>query len=309
MPIKTVARCAWVSLLLFISTQVHALQYDIGEFGINFGNRFSAGAAWRLEDPDPALIGKTNLNPDLCAGDDCLSLANDPAANQRLVDAPGAFFGHFSDDGNLNYDKGDLVSVIGKITTDLSVEWRDFSLKARSLYFFDSINSDFDESHPNTTFQDATTRRDDFVDGLVGEEFRLLDLVLSGFFFVGDRGISVSLGQQKIRWGEANLLALNSLNEINPPDARLLHQVGVQISEVFLPVPLAVISGDIFPDLGITAEAFYQLEWKLIIADPGGSFYGSIDPLYCSESSPYRYGLISLGQFNEDPIDAADGRG
>ncbi len=286
-----------------------ALEYDIGDFGISFTNRVSLGAAWRIEDRDPALISKLNLDPNLCDGDDCLSFTNDPTANQRLVDAPGAFFGHGGDDGNLNYDKGDMVAAVGKLTTDLGISWKDFNLKARVISFYDDTNTDFEETHWNTKYQPSRSLRDDGIEELVGNEVALLDLVLSGFFFVGERGLSISVGQQKIRWGEANLLALNSINEINPPDARRLHQTGAQINEVFQPVPLAVISGDLFPDQGITAEAFYQLEWKPVIADPGGSFYGTIDPLYRSPDSPYRYGLISLGQFSEDPLVAGENRG
>lgn len=296
-------------MLAVIAMPSSALDFKLGDFGFSVVNRVVVGAAWRLEDPDPALIGKLNLNPGLCDGDDCLSLANDPAANQRLVDAPGAFFGHFSDDGNINYAQGDLVSALGKITTDLNVSWQDYNLKVRGIYFFDEINRNFDETHWNTNYQNATSRRDDEVESLIGDKLRLLDLVASGFFFLGERGVTLSVGQQKVRWGEANLIALNSLSEINPPDARQLHQVGVQINEVFQPVPLALISGDIFPDYNITGEAFYQLQWKPVIADPGGSFYGSIDPLYRSESDPNRYALVSLGQFSEDPLDQGNGRG
>lgn len=289
-----------------IALPASALEYDIGEFGISFTNRVSVGAAWRIEDQDPDQISKLNLNPRLCDVDDCLSFANDPGPNQRLVDAPGAFSAHNSDDGNMNFDKGDMVAAIGKVTTNLTISWRDFNLKAKAISFFDEINTDFEETHWNTNYQDATSIRDNDIEGLVGNEVALLDLVLSGFFFLGDRGISVAVGQQKIRWGEANLIALNSINEINPPDARRLHQTGVQINEVFQPVPLAVISGDLFPDLGITAEAFYQLQWKPVIADPGGSFYSTIDPLYRADGTPDRYGLISLGQFNEDPLGGPD---
>lgn len=292
-----------------ISLDATALEYDLGEFGISFTNRVSVGAAWRIEDQDPALIAKLNLDPGLCGGDDCISFTNDPTANQRLVDAPGAFFGHIGDDGDINYEKGDMVAAVGKLTTDLGISWRDFNLKARAISFYDDVNTDFEETHWNTNYQPNRTLRDDGVEELVGNEIAILDLVLSGFFYVGDRGLSVSVGQQKIRWGEANLIALNSINEINPPDARRLHQTGAQINEVFQPVPLAVISGDLFPDQGITAEAFYQLQWKPVIADPGGSFYGTIDPLYRSTDSAYRYALISLGQFSEDPLVEGEDRG
>ena len=299
-----------LALLLLASSPLHALDFDVGEFGISFVNRFTIGAAWRIEERDPDLIGKLNLDPDLCAGDDCLSFTGDPEPIMRLVEAPGAFFGDKVDDGNLNYDQYDMVAGLAKVTSDLSINWRDFNLKARGIAFYDAVNTDFDEFHPNNDqvvadgvggYQQRFTPRDDSTESVWGNDVRLQDLALSGFFFFGDRAVNLTLGAAKLRWGEANLIALNSLNEINPPDIRGLRQPGGQINEVFQPVPLVAISGDVFPDLGITAEAFYQLSWEPAIADPGGTFFGDVDALY--RSGPASYAAINLGYFPEDPLE------
>lgn len=304
------ARTAGAMLLLGgITSPALALDFSFGEFGIGLTNRVSIGGQWRIEDRDPALLGKLNLNPSLCEGDDCISFSGDPAPNQRLVDAPGGFFADKVDDGNWNYDVGDIVAGVAKLTTDLSVSWRDFNLKARGIAFFDAVNTDFDEFHPNNVdtappgaggYQPEFTRRDSGVEDVIGNDVRLQDLALSYFTFLGDRGVNLTLGQAKIRWGEANLIAVNALNEINPPDLRGLRQPGGQINEIFQPVPLIAISGDVFPDYGITAEAFYQLQWKQAVADPGGAFFADIDALYRTGSQ--NYAAINLGQFPEDPL-------
>lgn len=293
-----------------------ALEFNVKDVGITWNNRISLGAAWRVEDRDPDLIGKLNLDPGLCEGDDCISLNGDPAPNQRLVDAPGGFFADKQDDGNLNYDQWDMIAGLAKVTSDLSMSWRDFTFKARGIAFFDQINYDFDETHPNNVntapagaggYQNPTSRRDSGTEDLVGASVRLQDLALTGTFFLGDRLLSVGIGSQKVRWGEANLIALNSLNEINPPDIRGLRQPAGQINEVFQPVPMILLSGDVFPNLGITAEAFYQLQWKRVIADAGGSFFGELDALY--REGTKNYAAINLGQFPEDPlVDNGDGR-
>ncbi len=302
---------------LWLSTQpASALEYSLGDLSIGLVNRASIGAQWRIEDRDPALVGKLNLNPELCAGDDCHSFTGDPAPNQRLVDAPGAFFGDKQDDGNLNYDNGDLVAGVAKLTTDLSIGWGAFRLKARTIAFFDEVNQDFLEYHPNNAqtvqtegaggYQPEFTPRDGGVEDISGSSVELQDLVLTGEFFLGDRALTTSLGQQKIRWGEANLIALNSISEINPIDARRLRMPGNQINEIFRPVPLAVLSGDVFPDWGITAEAFYQLQWDPVQADPGGTYFADTDLLY--REGPYNIGLVNLGYFPEDPL-VDDGTG
>lgn len=286
-----------------------ALEFNFGDIGISLVNRVSIGAQWRIEDRDPKLIGKLNLNPALCEGDDCISFQGNPEPNQRLVDAPGGFFADKVDDGNLNYDTGDIVAGLAKLTTDLSLNWGELTFKARGIAFFDEVNTGFDEFHPNNEdtapagaggYQPAYTERDAGAEGIVGNDVRLMDLALSYFMFLGDRGVSMTLGQTKLRWGEANLIAVNSLNEINPPDLRGLRQPGGQINEIFQPVPLVAISGDLFPDQGITAEAFYQLQWRPVIADPGGSFFADIDALY--REGAYSYGGINLGFFPEDPL-------
>ncbi len=297
-------RLPWLLLGVLGCGSVQALEFDFHDIAITWNNRISLGAAWRLEERDPALIGKLNLDPHLCDEDDCLSLSGDPGPNQRLVDAPGAFFAHTQDDGNLNYDRGDMTAGLAKITSDLSMSWGDYSFKARGIAFYDVVNVDFDEPHPfnfdssnRNCCQPAVSRRDDSVERLVGYDFELHDLVLGGSWYLGERVVSASIGQQKIRWGEANLIALNSINEINPPDGRRLRQPTAQINELFQPVPMALVSGDLFPDQGITGEAFYQFGWKPVIADPGGSFLGEVDPLYRDSA----YAILALGQFPEDP--------
>lgn len=274
-----------------------AVEYSLGPVDLSWINRISLGAAWRLEERDPNLIGKRNLDPTLCAEHNCQSLSGDPAPNQELVDAPGGFLAHNMDDGNLNYDPGDLVAGLVKWTSDLSGSYGDLSFKARAIGFYDFVNTDFQETHSNTRYQPARTPRDPQVDRLIGQAIELHDLVVTMPFTIGENFYDLSVGQQKIRWGEANLIVLNSLNEINPPDGRRLHQPGFQVNELFLPVPMVVLSGDLDVDLGLGIQAFYQFGWRPVLADPGGSFYADIDALHKDET----YAMLGIGNQAEDP--------
>lgn len=69
-----------------------------------------------------------------------------PAA--RLTAAPGQFSPNF-DDGNWNYDKGDVFSGVAKITQDITLTWGDSGLFVKSLFFYDEVNNNFTEFHPN----------------------------------------------------------------------------------------------------------------------------------------------------------------
>ncbi|MGH8517582.1 MAG: DUF1302 family protein, partial [Panacagrimonas sp.] len=92
------------------ATPALALNFAVpgdGEATIN--TTITLGAGWRMEDRANDLVGKGNLNPNVCGGQfqSCQGLFRDqsfPAA--RLTSAPGQFSPNF-DDGNWNYDKGD----------------------------------------------------------------------------------------------------------------------------------------------------------------------------------------------------------
>ena len=148
-----------------------AFEFEYGELYGSLKNRVSLGASWRLEQRDERLIDKNNLNPSLCGSgvdDACISFNGNNELNQKLVDAPGSHFALNKDDGNLNYDQGDIVAAVSKLTSELSMTWGDFVFKAGGTAFFDTVNYDFDEYHPDTTYQPRRTKRDDTV-AVVGD--------------------------------------------------------------------------------------------------------------------------------------------
>jgi hypothetical protein len=270
-------------------------EFSLGdEVGLTWLNRITVGGAWRMEDRDPDLIGKLNLNPNLCDGDDCRDFGGDTAPNQRLVDAPGGFAAHNTDNGDLNYDKHDMVFATAKWTTDLKFKWRELTFHLRGQGIFDEVNTGFDERHPNTRFQPAETPRSSRVEKQVGKRWDLLDGYLSYPLVVGDRTFHLTLGEQRIRWGEANTIQLNSIGEINPPDQNLLFFPGVELADIFKPVGLATLSTDLAENL--TLDLVYQYRWEPIRPAAAGSFLSTSDIAGGGD-----YAVIAEGQFPEDP--------
>jgi hypothetical protein len=100
------------------------------------------------------LVAKGALDPNVCEGPNgayqlCQGLFKDqifPA--QHLVRAPGAASSNF-DDGDLNYNKGAVVQAVAKVTQDLSLTYDNFGFFGRALFFYDAVNDDFTENHPN----------------------------------------------------------------------------------------------------------------------------------------------------------------
>ncbi|HWU68504.1 MAG TPA: DUF1302 domain-containing protein [Stenotrophobium sp.] len=274
----------------------YALDYQWGDFGFTWKNRVSAGAAFRMQKPSGNLIGKLNIpgQQNLCAPDDCISFTGDPAPNQRLVDAAGSFFGGNSDNGEMNYQRYDVVAAASLLDTDFKVTYHDFMVRVRGFGFFDPVNNHFKEHHNNTLYQPAETRRSNDANRRIGKNFELMDAYGQYSFDAFDHHAVLSVGQQGIRWGESTLVAVNSIAEINPPSQANLYMPGIQFNELFLPVPSALLSVDVAS--GLTVDLMYQFGWRPVQFAAAGSFLSSSDII-----GGGNYVTIGLGQFPEDP--------
>lgn len=273
-----------------------ALDFSLGPVNGQAKITLSSGLAVRTEEPARQFIGKTNIQgqQNLCP-DDCLSFTGNLEPTQRLLAAEGGFFILNGDDGNLNYEQGDIVYASSKLTPQLSLTWGEWLLKASAIGIYDPVNDNFDERHPNTLFQPAQTPRphrytDDFALSLKPRE-----LFLSGPIPLGDsRQLSVSVGAQNIRWGEANTFLFSTLNQINPPDATVARMPGFQLSELPIPVPSLLLSTDLAE--GLSMDLIYMLGWEPVVVDPPGSFMSTSDVAGGGD-----HAIFTLGGFVEDP--------
>jgi len=283
-------------LLLAAAPETPALEYELGGGNLTIKNRVSTGAAWRLQERSNALVGKLNVpgQQDLCATDNCYSITGDPAPNARLVAAPGSIFAVNADDGNNNYDRYDLVAATSKFATDLTFEKGEFLARVRGIAYYDPVNAELNERHFDTRFQDQRVRRPSGIADNFAKGVKLYDAFVQYTTEIADRAAVISVGQQTIRWGESNLLALNSVSEINPPNQNFLRFPGGEINEIFQPVPVALLSMDLFDN--VSGELLYQFGWKRIEPDAAGSFFSDND---IAGDGPYA--VIGLGQFGEDP--------
>jgi len=285
-----------VAVLALVSTQGQAIEFEWQGVEGAWKNVLSVGAAMRMQERSNELLGKLSVpgQQTLCQPDDCISLDGDPEPNQRLVDAEGSFFGHNGDNGNLNYDRYDLVAATTKLNSDLTARHGNWLARVHAVGFFDPVNVDFDETHNDTEFQPRHTRRNGEIQDLYAIGINLYDAYLQYAFEWGERSGAITVGSQVVRWGESTLVALNSISEINPPDANFLRMPGGEFNEIFQPVPAVVISSDLFE--GVSVELFYQLLWRAVRPDASGSFFSDSDIVGGGSDA-----TISLGQFGEDP--------
>ncbi len=327
---RLAATAVLFAAVLATTVPAHALDLNFGDVSGTLNTSLTVGAAIRTEARADNLVGKSNLDPNVCGVVDgvnyqaCQAVFKDqifPA--QKLVAAPGAS-GMRADDGDLNYDRGDLTQAVAKATQDLTLHWGGIGLFARWLVFYDAVNAHFDETRPNiitpenagqvgiTGDREANRyfnrvygpggsekqkRRDGETLDQIGRDFQLLDLNLFGEIPLGEeRKVSWKVGRQILNWGESTSLVVNSLNQINPPNANNLYRVGTQLEEVFQPVGMVLLSGEAFAN--VQYEVFYQFEWRPLEAPATGSYYSFAD---LGTNNARDYANFSFGGSADDP--------
>ena len=127
----------WV--LALFPLQGMAITFDFDVFGTRvdsvINNAATFGYSWRLHDQATDLIGKGNLDPNVCGDQFQLCqglhrLQSFPA--ERLAAAPGQPSINF-DDGNLNYDKGDVTQAPFKLTQDIRFLFGNYGIFYRAI--------------------------------------------------------------------------------------------------------------------------------------------------------------------------------
>ena len=178
---------AMAALLVLFSVQPHqsaALELSSGESGITgyFDTTVSIGAAKRTQGRKSKLVAASN---------------------------GGSAWSINEDDGNLNYDPGDLISANVKVTHELELNRQNLGLFLRTSYFYDSAIAD--DSTERIPLSKSAKKH-------AGYDINLLDAYVTGDFDLGGAPLSVRLGDQVINWGES-IFIRNGLNSINPVDS------------------------------------------------------------------------------------------
>lgn len=183
-------------------------------------------------------------------------------------------------DGNRNFDTG-LTSEVFKITSDLSLTYKNYGAFLRGTAFYDTQimdkRTDFNDNNsppqPSGNFPDNSSFSEETRDE-AGRNIELLDAYVYGNWDVGDRLLSARLGRQVFNWGEG-LFYRGGINTTNPIDVAKLRLPGAEIKEVLIPIEAVSMSFDLFE--GVSAEAFYQWNWRESAFDPLGTFFSESD--------------------------------
>jgi len=283
---RLLGSAAVIGLFGSLMGTAQAVETQFGDFSITFDTTISMGAAVRTGDRNNDLIAPGNGGPvDLRAGDPGsvtyapLTVAAAPAlcaplcpftGNFTTTVNPYAYPGSInSDDGRLNFDSGDLIGANVKANHDLVVKWRNYTVFARGVGFYDAVLNDRDVGQRSLLTDDAI--------GDVGRNYELLDLFVSADYTFGGMPLNIRVGKQVINWGESTFI-LGGNNIFNPIDVGAFRRPGSEIKEALLPVN--AISGSVtLPEelLSISLAGYYGLDWEPFELDAAGTPFAGSD--------------------------------
>lgn len=324
-------RFVLLPVALALAGPASALDFDLGEnASLKMVNKFTIGAGVRTQDYKAENLGILNVpgQHDTCQLDDCVSFAIDNPGtpqdernfvpNQTLLDARGGFFLHATDDGDMNYDRGEFYTGISKLNADWTLNWGDWIFKTNFVGYYDAVNKGFTVHRNNTvqcsgpspsvecngadangfdtyTLGPAERARSGEIESRLAVRGEFREYFVTRSFMLGDTEIFASLGNQRLRWGEANLTLLNTLDVINPQDAVLARQPGLALNELNLPVGMLTLGADVLE--GVSVDGWWQYDWEPVRPEPSGSLLSNLSDV----AGGGNYAVVGLGQYPEDP--------
>jgi hypothetical protein len=223
-----------------------AFQVRSGDWTTSLDTTVSYGVSYRMEGQDDKLIARAN---------------GGSGSNSGLIN---------SDDGNLNFKKGDLFSQMVKVVSEMDLRYQErhgVFIRGRAFYDFE--------------LEDDSRRHREISDGGLdeaGSSIDLLDAFVYGSWSVGERDLNARLGRQVINWGEG-LFYQNGIGATNPVDINALRAPGSEVKEAYMPTFMVYGSFELRDNL--TVEGYWQpgKAWEASKIDPCGTYFSTLDPL------------------------------
>ncbi|MEO4046259.1 DUF1302 domain-containing protein [Pseudomonas sp. CAU 1711] len=229
-----------VSLASTLAAPAFGVTFNIGEIEGQLDSTLSVGASWSVRSADRDLIGVNN---------------------------GGQGLSQTTDDGRLNFKRGETFSKIFKGIHDLELKYGDTGMFVRGKYWYD-----FELKDEHRLFKDIddSNRKE----GAQASGAQILDAFVYHNYAIADQPGSVRLGKQVVSWGESTFIQ-NGINAVNPVDVSAFRRPGAEVKEGLIPVNMFYVSQSLTDNLSM--EAFYQLEWDQTVVDNCGTFFSQVD--------------------------------
>ena len=254
-PMARACKIALAVMAMSAASQVHAGPFTTedgleGQWSLNA----TYGASWRAANRDPNLV----------------SAANGGTA--------GVGNGH--DDGNLNFDKGSAYSSGPKLNGEFQLKRGNVGVMLRATAWYDQTLETAHVAHGsfnNGYVPGARLSDKGFDRGSTFSGAELGDAYVFANFDLGDKPLTVKVGNQVVNWGESAFIP--GINAMGTFDLTAAHRPGAQVKEILRPLPQLVTNLGL--GNGVSVEAFYQLAWKHTVLDGCGTYWSLVDSLNC----------------------------
>ena len=238
----------------------NAFNVELGkDAGLDFDVSLTYNAGWRLENPDKKLISDTSA----------------ALVDVGLLNA---------DDGNRNFEKGDMMNNRVNATIDVDLHYKDYGVFVRPRFYYDwaydgSNANDDPLSNNNMDFYggslSSTDKFTSDTQDLHRDKAEILDAFVYGTFEPGGHYTSLRVGRQVVSWGESLFIQNSVSAAMAPLDATAANVPGVALKEIFLPVEQVSTQVDITSHLSIAG--YYQWRWDKTRIDEAGSYFNTSD--------------------------------
>lgn len=218
--------------------------FGSGDTSLRWDNTVGYSIAFRLADPDPALLAGRN-------GDD----------GDRNF-APGLISNRF-----------DLFSQL-----DFSKSW--FGLHVSGAAWYDTVYHQKNDNNSPATFNPVSVPHNEFpraVRALHGAMAELVDAFLYGNTEIAGLPFSFRIGRHTLLWGESLFFPENGIAAGQAPvdEIKVLGRPTTYARDVFMPVAQA--SASLQLPQGVAVEGYYQFEWRKTRLPGAGSYLSSSD--------------------------------
>lgn len=229
-------------LLAITINQANALEFTLDNgVTIDLDTTLTYDAQWRLESID----------------------------NTILDNGGGGLPGFLTDDGNRNFEKGDITQNRLSFSSD-------FDINYDSGGFFLRVRGWYDDAYNNTTLTGTKSFQQDGID-MHKSKVELLDAFIYHDFDIGERNLNLRVGEQVVNWGESLFVFGGISSAQGPIDATKINVPGVELKDIFIPI------GQVYGEINITKTiflaAYYQYDWEEVRIDAPGTYFSATDGL------------------------------
>lgn len=241
----------------------------------------TGAGAFSFESDSGAVKGNLDSTVSFGLGVRAKSAGCDTVIGSNLGGAPGTgsssagtagcldALSNYNDQGNLNYQKGQLFTEYLKGTHELILQFPDdykFMGRVNWIRDYSATHVSGDVSGLGGDTLTESARND------LNFKARVLDFWVSKEFDLNDERARLRVGNQVINWGESLFLP-GGINQTNAVDLMRLSQPGTQLKEAMLPAPIASLATGL--GHGLNVEAYVQGDWNANYFPPVGSYWST----------------------------------